>query len=94
MVDTTDGHLTVKTPLTFLFLEPFFGGSHREFARGLVAHSRHQIDLLPLPARFWKLRMRGAALYFIKKKHFFQASKARRTVGQPIVWWLPLCSEQ
>jgi glycosyltransferase involved in cell wall biosynthesis len=50
-----------------LFLEPFFGGSHREFARGLVAHSRHQIELVTLPARFWKWRMRGAALYFIKK---------------------------
>jgi glycosyltransferase involved in cell wall biosynthesis len=57
----------VKTRLKFLFLEPFFGGSHREFARGLVAHSRHQIELVTLPARFWKWRMRGAALYFIKK---------------------------
>ena len=56
----------MKTQLKFLFLEPFFGGSHREFARGLVAHSRHRIDLLTLPARFWKWRMRGAALYFIK----------------------------
>jgi glycosyltransferase involved in cell wall biosynthesis len=67
MVDSTDGQLIVKTPLTFLFLEPFFGGSHREFARGLVTHSRHKIDLVTLPARFWKWRMRGAALYFIKK---------------------------
>jgi len=57
----------LKTKLKFLFLEPFFGGSHREFARGLVTHSRHRIDLLTLPARFWKWRMRGAALYFIKK---------------------------
>ena len=57
----------MKTKLKFLFLEPFFGGSHREFAQGLVAHSRHSIDLLTLPARFWKWRMRGAALYFIKK---------------------------
>ena len=53
--------------LNFLFLEPFFGGSHREFAKGLVTHSRHHIDLLALPARFWKWRMRGAALYFTKK---------------------------
>jgi glycosyltransferase involved in cell wall biosynthesis len=53
--------------LKFLFLEPFFGGSHRDFATGLIAHSRHQIDLLTLPARFWKWRMRGAALYFVKK---------------------------
>ncbi|MBN1834348.1 MAG: DUF3524 domain-containing protein [Spirochaetales bacterium] len=47
----------------FLFLEPFFGGSHREFAEGLVAHSRHEIELHTLPARFWKWRLRGAALY-------------------------------
>ncbi|MFO7645973.1 MAG: DUF3524 domain-containing protein [Desulfosarcina sp.] len=47
--------------LKFLCLEPFFGGSHREFAQGWVAHSRHCIDLLTLPARFWKWRMRGAA---------------------------------
>ena len=63
--------LTIKvtTNLKFLFLEPFFGGSHREFAEGLVSHSRHHIDLLTLPARFWKWRMRGAALYFVKKVH-------------------------
>jgi glycosyltransferase involved in cell wall biosynthesis len=57
----------LKTKLKLLFIEPFFGGSHREFAQGLVAHSRHRIDLLTLPARFWKWRMRGAALYFIQK---------------------------
>ena len=54
-------------PLRFLFLEPFFGGSHRDFAKGLIAHSRHQIDLVTLPARFWKWRMRGAALYFCQQ---------------------------
>jgi glycosyltransferase involved in cell wall biosynthesis len=51
----------------FLFLESFYGGSHQDFADGLIAHSRHAIDLLTLPARFWKWRMRGAALHFIKK---------------------------
>lgn len=50
-----------------LFLEPFYGGSHREFADGRVAHSRHRIDLLTLPARFWKWRMRGAALHFARR---------------------------
>lgn len=49
--------------LKFLYLEPFFGGPHREFTQGWVAHSRHCIDLLTLPARFWKWRMRGAALH-------------------------------
>jgi glycosyltransferase involved in cell wall biosynthesis len=53
--------------LKFLFLEPFFGGSHREFAEGLISNSRHGIDLVTLPARYWKWRMRGAALYFIKQ---------------------------
>lgn len=51
----------------FLFLESFHGGSHREFAEGFRNHSRHRIDLVTLPARFWKWRMRGAALYFLKK---------------------------
>ena len=53
--------------MRFLFLEPFFGGSHRDFSEGLAAHSRHHIDLVTLPARFWKWRMRGAALHFFKK---------------------------
>jgi glycosyltransferase involved in cell wall biosynthesis len=55
--------------LKFLFIEPFFGGSHKEFAEGLMAHSRHKFDLLTLPSRFWKWRMRGAALHFAEKIH-------------------------
>ena len=46
-----------------LFLEAFFGGSHRAFAEGLQRHSRHRIELITLPDRFWKWRMRGAALH-------------------------------
>ncbi|UCG14946.1 MAG: DUF3524 domain-containing protein [Deltaproteobacteria bacterium] len=53
--------------MKFLFLEPFYGGSHRDFADGWVEHSRYQIDLVTLPARFWKWRMRGAALHFARK---------------------------
>src|SRR6056297_1192505 len=49
-----------------LFLEPFYGGSHKDVADGICRHSRHQMDLYTLPARFWKWRMRGAALYFIQ----------------------------
>ncbi|BBO80572.1 tRNA-queuosine alpha-mannosyltransferase domain-containing protein [Desulfosarcina ovata] len=51
--------------MRFLFLEAFCGGSHRDFAEGLAAHSRHDIQVVSLPARFWKWRMRGAALYFL-----------------------------
>ena len=63
----------MTTQLKFLFLEPFFGGSHREFAEGLISRSRHHIDLVCLPARFWKWRMRGAALYFVKKASALQS---------------------
>ena len=51
--------------MRFLFLEAFSGGSHRDFATGLADHSRHTIELSTLPARFWKWRMRGAALHFV-----------------------------
>jgi len=47
-----------------LFLEPFFGGSHRDFAEGLVACSGLDFELATLPARFWKWRLRAAALHF------------------------------
>ncbi len=50
--------------LKILFIEPFYGGSHKDFADGLVKHSTHYFDLYTLPARFWKWRMRGAALHF------------------------------
>ncbi|MGD8963271.1 MAG: DUF3524 domain-containing protein [Desulfobacterales bacterium] len=81
MVAPTAGHLIVKTQLKFLLLEPFFGGSHREFARGLVSYSRHQIDLVTLPARFWKWRMRGAALYFIRKIPSLKSYDGMLTTG-------------
>ncbi|UCF99644.1 MAG: DUF3524 domain-containing protein [Spirochaetaceae bacterium] len=54
-----------KRPI--LFLEPFYGGSHREFADGLLENSRHPLELHTLPARFWKWRMRGAALHFARR---------------------------
>jgi glycosyltransferase involved in cell wall biosynthesis len=52
--------------MRFLFIEPFYGGSHRDFVKGLVAHSCHDVHVVHLPARFWKWRMRGAALHFIR----------------------------
>lgn len=45
-----------------LLLEPYCGGSHRAWAEGYAAHSRHEVTLLQLPARFWKWRMQGGAV--------------------------------
>ena len=53
--------------MKILFLESFFGGSHKDFAQGWQEHSDHHIEVLTLPDRFWKWRMRGAALYFVRK---------------------------
>ncbi|MBU2488843.1 MAG: DUF3524 domain-containing protein [Proteobacteria bacterium] len=53
--------------MKILFLEPFFGGSHRDFALGYAESSGHEIVLATLPARFWKWRMRGAALHFFRE---------------------------
>jgi glycosyltransferase involved in cell wall biosynthesis len=43
-------------------VEPYYTGSHRAWADGYKAHSRHDLRLLALPGRFWKWRMQGGAL--------------------------------
>ncbi|MEM6724941.1 MAG: DUF3524 domain-containing protein [Bacteroidota bacterium] len=50
-----------------LLLEPFFTGSHRSWALGLQAHSRHRVSLLSLPGRHWKWRMHGGAVHFARQ---------------------------
>ncbi|MCC7088998.1 MAG: DUF3524 domain-containing protein, partial [Dehalococcoidia bacterium] len=44
-----------------LFVEPFYGGSHRAFLDGLVAHGGHELELLTLPEGEWRRRMRRGA---------------------------------
>lgn len=44
-----------------LFIEPFYGGSHRAFLDGLVRHSTHHIETLVLPEGEWRSRMRRGA---------------------------------
>lgn len=45
-----------------LVLEPYYGGSHRAWVDGLLARLDWDADVLTLPARKWKWRMRGAAI--------------------------------
>lgn len=47
--------------MRILAVEPFYGGSHREFLDGLVAHSKHDWSLLTLPDAEWRKRMRRGA---------------------------------
>lgn len=48
-----------------LYLESFYGGSHKDFADGWIQNSVHNIELRTLPSRYWKWRLRTAALYFM-----------------------------
>ncbi len=43
-------------------LSPYHGGSHEAWAQGYQQHSRHTVELLTMPARFWKWRMLGGAM--------------------------------
>ncbi len=46
-----------------LFIETFYGGSHKSFADQWISHSAHNYHLQTLPPRFWKWRQAGSALY-------------------------------
>ncbi len=50
-----------EQPLHFLFLEPYFGGSHRAFVLGLQKYLDFSWTIISLPARKWKMRMQLAA---------------------------------
>ncbi len=47
-----------------LALESYYGGSHKAFLDVWMKKSRHQWDLLTLPANKWKWRMRASAIEF------------------------------
>lgn len=51
-----------RRPARVVLVEPYYGGSHRAWADGLVAHSRHEIHLVTHDAAYWRWRLRGSAL--------------------------------
>lgn len=48
--------------LTVWLLNPYHAGSHRAWAEGYAAHSRHRVRVLAMAGQFWKWRLLGAAL--------------------------------
>ena len=52
-----------------LFIEPYYGGSHRAVIDGLLDRMDIEADLLTMPARKWKWRMRGAAINMSAQIH-------------------------
>ncbi len=53
--------------MNVLALEPWYGGSHRNFLDGLISHSSHTIQPVTMAARFWKWRMHGGAVTMARK---------------------------
>ena len=48
--------------MNILILEPFFTGSHQQWAEGFQKHSTHQVEILSLSGHHWKWRMHGGAI--------------------------------
>jgi glycosyltransferase involved in cell wall biosynthesis len=53
--------------MNVLALETWYGGSHRNFLDGLVAHSAHTFKTVTMTPRFWKWRMQGGAVTMARK---------------------------
>jgi len=53
--------------MNVLALELWYGGSHRNFFKGLTENSRHDIRLVTMAARFWKWRLHGGAHTLARK---------------------------
>ena len=66
-------------------LEPFYGGSHREFVDRWAEHSRHRLTLLTLSAHHWKWRMRHSAVDF--------AAELRRRLRAGESWDVLFCTD-
>lgn len=49
--------------MKILFIETFYGGSHKSFADQWISRSIHSFQLITLPPRFWKWRQAGSALF-------------------------------
>ncbi len=74
--------------MKILILEPFFSGSHRQWAEGYQRHSRHEVEILSLKGRHWKWRMFGGA---VSLANDFMASDLSLTFfWRRICWILPL----
>jgi glycosyltransferase involved in cell wall biosynthesis len=52
----------MTAPLNIWLLNPYAAGSHRAWAEGYAAHSRHRVRILAMQGYFWKWRMHGGAM--------------------------------
>lgn len=62
--------------MRILLLSPYHGGSHQAWAKGYAGHSAEDVQILSLPARFWKWRMEGGA-YNLARRSLLQLANPR-----------------
>lgn len=60
-----------------LILEPYYGGSHKLFLKGLQKTIEADYTLLTLPARKWKVRMQFSAFWFVQEIQKMDEDKRR-----------------
>ena len=52
--------------MKILILEPYFTGSHKQWALGYKKYSKHEVNILSMKGQFWKWRMHGGAVTLAK----------------------------
>lgn len=60
-----------------LIIEPYFGGSHKHFLKGLQKNIEAEFVFLTMPARKWKMRMQLSAFGFAKQVSQFSIDDKR-----------------
>ena len=48
--------------MKILLIEPYFTGSHKQWAEGYKFYSKHEVKILSMKGQFWKWRMHGGAI--------------------------------
>jgi glycosyltransferase involved in cell wall biosynthesis len=56
----------ISLSMHITLIEPFFTGSHQQWAEGFQKHSQHEVQILSLKGRYWKWRMFGGAVTLAK----------------------------
>ncbi len=67
MADRTRANRWGSQQMEILLLEPYFTGSHAQWALGYARHSSHIVRTLSLSGAHWKWRMHGGALTLARK---------------------------
>jgi len=58
--------------MNIVLVEPFFTGSHAQWAKGYQAASQHNVQILSLKGQHWKWRMHGGAITLAQMLRQFQ----------------------